>query len=75
MLRPRALAVLRLRTRLVLGRQSHRQVGRRFSLENTTNIVAGAAVVVADACAIAHQPTGGDVFPKSVDCWDRRIDC
>ena len=58
--RPSALAVLRLITRLVLGRRLHRQVGRLLALEDAIDVAGRAPVLVDQIRPIGDQAAGGD---------------
>jgi hypothetical protein len=50
MVRPRALAVLRLKDKFELGRPLDREVGRLLTLENAPSIDASLVEPIAEAC-------------------------
>ena len=72
---PSALAVLRLRTRLELGRLHDRQVGRLFTLEDAAGVDTGLVVRLIRTGSVAHKTAShGDVAPF-IDRWDPMMRC
>ena len=70
--KPSALAVLRLRIELEFGRQlQHRHVGRLLALENPPGVDAGLAKSVGNGWAVAHQAAGRARFALHVHRWNR----
>ena len=56
------LGDLEIDDQLELGGLYDGQLGRLLALKNQAGVDAGLAIAIGNACTIAHQATGNDVF-------------
>jgi hypothetical protein len=56
------LGDLEIDDQLELGGLYDGQLGRLLALENPADVDAGLAIAIGNACTVAHQATGNDVF-------------